>query len=105
MTIEQTMYEATRQHQAGWLAEAEQLYQQILRQQPSHPEALQLLGVLKHQQGQSGRAVELIGRAIALRPNSFRAHSNWGEALRILGRLDEAIADHRRAVALGPGQA
>lgn len=103
--IEHLLQAAIRHHHAGILPEAEALYRRILQQQPTHSQALQLLGVLRHQQGQSSVAVELIGRAIALRPDWPQAYSNRGEALRVLGRLDEAIADHRRAVALDPGQA
>lgn len=105
MKIEEMVKEATRLHQAGRLLEAEQLYRQVLQQQPSHAHVRQLLGVLNHQQGRSDIAVGLIGRALALRPNWPQAHSNRGEALRVLGRLDEAIADQRHAVALDPGQA
>lgn len=102
--IEQLLQAAIACHQAGKLAEAESLYHRILEQQPSHAQALQLLGVLNHQRGRSQRAVDLIGRAIALAPQWSQAYSNRGEALRVLGRLDEAISDHRQAVALAPDQ-
>ncbi len=40
--------------------------------------------------------------ALALRPSSAELNSNRGVALRLLGRLDEALAAHDRAVAADP---
>jgi thioredoxin-like negative regulator of GroEL len=51
---------AIEKHQAGQLGVAAQLYQSVLTREPDHAEALHLLGVLHHQQGQNSRAVELI---------------------------------------------
>jgi Flp pilus assembly protein TadD len=78
---------AVRLHQDGDLAQAEALYRRILEQRPDHPGALHLLGVLAHQQGHDDRAVDLIARAIALRPDQATYHSNHGVALLGLGRL------------------
>jgi len=47
-------------------------------------------------------AVDLIQRAIALRPNYAEAHNNLGNALRDNGQLDEAVAACRQAIALRP---
>ncbi len=48
------------------------------------------------------RADELVSKALALDPNYARAHSLKGGILRAQGRLDEAIAEHERALALDP---
>ena len=53
-------------HQNGHLAQAAQLYQNVLARDPQQVDALHLLGVVAYQQGNPARAVELIGRAIAL---------------------------------------
>ena len=42
------------------LAEAEKVYVTILNERPNHFDALHLLGVLRHQQGNSAEAVRLI---------------------------------------------
>jgi protein O-GlcNAc transferase len=68
ITIEQAFDLALRQHRAGRLREAENLYRQILAQRPAHVEALHFLGVIAHQMGRNDIAVDLIRRAIALRP-------------------------------------
>lgn len=93
---------AIRHHQAGQLQQAEAIYRQILQLQPSHPDALHLLGVVAHQVGQHETAVELIGKAIGAAAKSPEYHANLGEALRALGRLDEAVASYRRAIRLNP---
>jgi predicted O-linked N-acetylglucosamine transferase (SPINDLY family)/glycosyltransferase involved in cell wall biosynthesis len=102
LTLQQAFDLAVQHHGAGRLTEAEQLYRQILTQQPDHPETLQLLGVIAHQVGRNDDALELIHRAIALRPESADAHSNLGSVFKATGRLDEAIAAYRQAITLDP---
>jgi tetratricopeptide (TPR) repeat protein len=89
-------------HQRGQLASAAQLYQKVLAQEEANPDALHLLGVLRHQQGEHGRAVELIGRAVACRPSVAVFHSNLAEAYRALGQLDRAVGCCRTALRLQP---
>jgi predicted O-linked N-acetylglucosamine transferase (SPINDLY family) len=54
---------ALEHHKAGRLAEAEQLYRQVLEQEPGNAEALHFLGVLAHQVGRNDAAIELIEKA------------------------------------------
>ena len=68
--MEDALSTAISMHRSGQLGPASQLYQKILAREQENAEALHLLGVLNHQQGQHARAIELIGRAVALRPNS-----------------------------------
>src|SRR5258708_7909323 len=89
-------------HQAGQLAAAEQLYRQILQAEPSHFDALHLLGVALHHRGDNERAGDVIGQALRLRPTFAVAHYNLGLALAALGKLDEAIASYREALRLTP---
>ena len=96
---------AISHHQAGRLAEAKQLYAEILSRDPKQVVALHLLGVIAYQQGDAGHAIELIGRAIALRPDHAAAHNNLGNALKDLGKLDEAVAAYRKALELKPDYA
>ena len=89
-------------HQQGRLADAEQGYQLVLRRQPHHFDATYLLGVIALQTRRLEPAVELFGKAIALRPEFAEAHNNRGAALADLSRLDEALANYDRAIALQP---
>jgi thioredoxin-like negative regulator of GroEL len=49
-------------HQRGQLVAAERIYQDILRQQPNHFDALHLLGLISAQTGRTERGVDLIRR-------------------------------------------
>lgn len=84
------------------LQESEQLLQQILQQQPQHPFALHLLGVIAHQCGKLQQAAELIQRAIAIKGDVALFHANLCEISRQLKQLEQAIAHGERAVALAP---
>src|SRR6516225_9546858 len=100
-----TLLFALHHHQHGRLHEAAQLYQTLLAVQPGHLEALHLLGVVAHQQGDHARATLLIGRAIAGNPSNAMYHANLAEAYRALGQLDEAVASCCAALRLRPDYA
>jgi predicted O-linked N-acetylglucosamine transferase (SPINDLY family) len=93
---------AVSYHQAGRLAEAKNLYGEILSQEPKNVAALQFLGVITCQEGAPRRAAELIGMALALRPDYAEAHNNLGTAMRTLGNLEDAATSYRRALQLQP---
>lgn len=92
-------------HRAGRLAEAERLYRDALAQEPNHPGALHLLGVIAHQVGRNDVAEQLIRRAIDRAPIVPEFHNNLGEALRHAGKIDEAAESYLRALALDPDNA
>lgn len=89
-------------HQQGELVLAEQVYQQILRHQPLHFDALHMLGVIAAQCCQSHIAAELIGQALQIQPRHALAHNNRGNALLGLQRYDEALVCYEQASALKP---
>lgn len=89
-------------HRDGRLADAERDYRAAIDADPVHTDALHLLGVLRHQQGRHEEAADLVGRAVALRPNDAALQLNLGNALKALGRLDGAIERFRNALSLAP---
>jgi tetratricopeptide (TPR) repeat protein len=93
---------AWQSQQSGRHAEAARLYHALLTQEPNHPDALHLFGVLHHQNGYHQRAVELIRRAVALRPGVAAYHANLAEAHRALGQHQHAIDCCRAALDLQP---
>jgi predicted O-linked N-acetylglucosamine transferase (SPINDLY family) len=101
-TISEALTIALGHHQRGRLAEAEQIYRQILQVRPDQPDALHLLGVVHSQRGQYDAAIDSIRRAIQIRPGEAAFHGNLGVAYRGLGRLDEAVASCRRALEIQP---
>ncbi|MEI8195268.1 MAG: tetratricopeptide repeat protein, partial [Phycisphaerae bacterium] len=102
LTIPQAFARAVQHQQAGQLAEAEQIYRQILAQQPGQVETLYQLGVLAYQAGRPEAAVELLRQVVAMKPQLAEAHCNLGKILREMGRLEEAVAACRQALVLKP---
>jgi len=102
LTIGQALDLAVQHHTAGRLPEAENIYQQVLQADPGQPVALHLLGVTAFQVGKHGIAVDLITKALAVKPDFAEAHNNLGNAFKELGRLDEAAASYRQALVLKP---
>ena len=92
-------------HQQGGLAQAKTIYEQVLAKQPKHFDALHMLGVIAAQTNNHALAVELMGKAIEINPNSASAYSNRGLALQDLKRTDEALASYDKAIALKPDYA
>jgi protein O-GlcNAc transferase len=93
---------ALSHHRAGNLAQAEQLYRQMLAVDPQHPDAWHLLGVVAHQLGRHDIALDFIGRAIGLRPQDAAFYGNLGVTLAAVGRHPEAEASYRQALQLEP---
>jgi len=91
-----------RHHQAGQLGDAERLYRQVLEADPSHADALHLLGVIAHQVGRADVACELIGKAVAINGAAAAYRSNLANALKDTGRLDEAVAAYNAAIRIEP---
>jgi len=102
MTVGQLFDTARQQHQAGRLAEAQSLYQQILTQEPDHADALHLLGYAQFQAGHAQQGLELIRRAIALDGGRAEYHCNLGVVLAAMNQHAEAIAACKQALALRP---
>ncbi|EDT04624.1 Tetratricopeptide TPR_2 repeat protein [Burkholderia ambifaria IOP40-10] len=99
--IQQALQEALAHHQAGRLGEAKTLYDAILHAQPGQPDAMHFLGLLACQLKQYDAGLALMERSLAARPDASY-FNNLGNMLRECGRLDDAIAHYRRAVALRP---
>jgi tetratricopeptide (TPR) repeat protein len=92
-------------HRGGMVAQAGELYGQMLDAQPQHFDALHLLGVVRHQQGRNAEALELIGTALAIQPRNAAVLANHGLVLSELGRHVEAIAAYDRALVIEPRNA
>ncbi len=92
-------------HQNGQLAPAKALYQEVLKLQPAHFDALHCMGVLVYQSRDPAAAVTWLDKALALNPRYAPAHNNRGAALKDLAQWDAALASYDRAIALHPGYA
>jgi protein O-GlcNAc transferase len=103
MPLNEALKEAARQHEAGNWAVAESVYKAVLEAAPDQPDALQLLGILRHQQKETDEGLALIERACAVAPNNPEVISNFGAVLLDAGRSTEAETNLRRALQLDPG--
>jgi Flp pilus assembly protein TadD len=101
-TTEELLDEGLGHHQAGRLAEAERLYQEVLRVDPRHANALHLLGLVYHQQGQHDAAIGYVRRAIDVQPRSELFWENLGAVYHALGRYREAADAAGQLLQLNP---
>lgn len=101
-SVRRLLQDGVQHHEAGDLAAAQRCYEAVLAQQPDQPDALHLLGLLADQHGDHQRAIDLIGRAIALVPNQAEWHGNLATALLAAGHVADAEAGYRRAIGLDP---
>ena len=89
-------------HEEGRLHVALPLYKKFVEQNPNHPAALQLLGVLYSQQGKYESAIKLMRESLRLFPEQGEVANNLGNALLKFGRVDEAIESYAEAIRLHP---
>src|SRR5688572_25288741 len=99
--IHRVMQQAVALHQSGRFADAEKIYRDVLQKDPRNPDALQLLGLLAHQSGKNDVAIELIKKAITIRPRA-EFYINLAQAQRALGLAAESLESTQRAVQMSP---
>ena len=97
--------EAVDAFRAGRLEEAGRLSRQALDAAPDAFDALHLAGLVAARRGDYAAAEQLLARAAAADPRSAAAQLNHGNALRALGRHEDALKAFARALALKPGYA
>lgn len=90
-------------HQAGRLADAQAIYQEVLKLDPKEFNSLHLSGVIALQSGKLAEGLALIDRAIAVNPGMAAAHNNRGNALKALGRLEAALGSYDKTLSLNAG--
>lgn len=82
------------------MAEAERIYRRVLQADPGNPGALHLLGVIAHQVGKNEIAVQLIDKALAIKPDHAEMLNNRGAVLHELKRYDESLASYDKALTI-----
>jgi len=105
VSIEQAFKLATEHYVAGRRQQAEVLTSQIVRVEPRHAFAWQLLGVIAHESGQTLRGIELLDKAIQQNPTAANFYANRAEMQRLMGNLAQAVKDGDQAVRLDPKSA
>jgi len=103
MSVKELLTTAIREHRSGRLAQARELYAEVLRSVPGDATTLHYMGVTLYQLGDFDAAEEMIRNSLQANPGDAEAHNNLGNVLQKQGRLEEAAAAHRDAVRLAPG--
>jgi tetratricopeptide (TPR) repeat protein len=103
--MQSLLEQAVNWHGQGRLAEAEQLYRQLLATNPGFTDARHMLGVLMAQQGNNNEAHDLIAPVVTANPRDALALENFGNVLRALHRYEEGLQSLDAALALAPGKA
>jgi len=100
--IQGLLANAVREHQAGRLEQAKQLYLQVLAIDVRHAKSLYGLGLILHQIGNLDAAASMMRRAIAVNPNDAAYHASLGAVLLDQGKTEEAKPHLERSLALKP---
>ena len=79
-------------HQAGRLAEAENIYRQILAREPGAFPALHLMGLMRLQQARFAEAQRFMEEALRVKPGVPETLGNYAIVLSAQGRHEEALA-------------
>jgi len=91
LNVPGTLLTAIKHQQAARYAEAETLYRAVLADDPDHPHAIYLYGLLQLRTGQTAAAVQNLGRATLLRPSYLAARLGLGRALLVERQPAEAL--------------
>jgi tetratricopeptide (TPR) repeat protein len=89
-------------HNRKQFPEAERCYQTVLRENPGHPDALNLMGVLAVEANRMPLAVEYFRKAVGFLPKEPMYLNNLGNALILTGSHDEAARHLQRALKANP---
>ncbi len=84
---------------------AERCFRKVLKANPGHFDALNLMGVAAHQQGRHLHSLGYFRKALAVQPLSANAHINLGNALKALGQFDDARDSYVEALRIQPRDA
>lgn len=94
--------EGLAHHRAGRFEDAGVIYRGVLDSISDQPNALHLLGMIETARGNPARGVELIQKALASIGGAAEPHVDLGNALRELGKREDAAESYRRALAIRP---
>lgn len=100
--IQQLMAQGVKFHQGGQLDLASKAYQNVLKMNENHVDAIHLLGVIAYQIGSFDESKILIEQAITLNPNQAIFYNNLGNTLKELKAYTEAYKAYESAIKISP---
>ncbi|MGO8972558.1 MAG: tetratricopeptide repeat protein [Steroidobacteraceae bacterium] len=99
-TIQVLLEAAMALYRAGRFGEAQQAYEDVLRQRPANFDATHMLGIMAMRAGDAPRAVAMLSRAVRLNPKHAQAYANLGTAYSCINRPEEALHAYDHALKL-----
>src|SRR6202041_3968187 len=81
---------------------AQAAFEEILRKQPRHADALHLLGLIAARSNDPKKAAVLIGKSVQMDPGNPVAYLNRGAVLQELEQWEEAFASYKQALTIHP---
>ena len=93
---------AVKNHQEGKIDIAQELYNQVLKIDPNHSQALNNLGVIFKVLGEHQKAKDCYEKAIEINPNYSDAHNNLGMIFKELGEKQKAKECYEKAIEINP---
>jgi tetratricopeptide (TPR) repeat protein len=99
--IQNKLNTALTHHKSGKLPEAEIIYRQIIAEDPENASALNLFGLLLLQHGRYDEAVDLIKKAIEIKPIPY-FYINLGNLYLAKNEPDTAINNYTKAMEMEP---
>ncbi|MEX0269312.1 tetratricopeptide repeat protein [Leptolyngbyaceae cyanobacterium UHCC 1019] len=100
--IRHSLEAALQYYHNGELTGAEQIYRQVLQQQPDQADALHVLGVILCQTKRYEEAIAHLRHLTHLQPDFAEGWGNLGGALQEQQEWEDAIACYERSLALNP---
>ena len=102
MSMDDKLNAAVEKHKQGNVSDAVSVYQEILKSDPKHPDALHYFGLAHMGTGQFEKAADLIRLSVTYNPDNAKAWSNLGSALKNANRIGEAGDALQKACILAP---
>ncbi len=103
--IQNLLHQGIANHSAGQLAQAEQIYGQVINLDSNNADAFNLLGLIEFQTGRLAAAEQHISKAVRLGQKTASYRNNLGLVLHAAGKLQDAEIHYRKAVQLQPDYA
>ncbi len=91
VAIPEMLAVAIHHQQAGRIAVAEAIYQQVLQSDPHNMAGLNALGAIAHQRGEKALAIAYFQQSLAVEPHNPDGYNGLGIVLQAQGWLDEAV--------------
>ena len=102
LTIEEVFKLAVKNHQEGKTDIAQEHYNQVLKIDPNHSQALNNIGIIFKGLGENQKAKDCYEKAIKINADYGDAHNNRGNIFKILGENQKAKECYEKAIKIDP---